>query len=278
MSANLSQKVVVITGASGGIGAALAELVGARGGRPVLAARRVAALEAVAARSGPEALAIPTDVTRPTEVQALCAAARARFGHIDVWVNNAGRGITRPVTQLTDEDFDEMMLVNVKSALYGMRAVLPHFQERGQGHLINVSSLLGRLPYVSVRSAYSAAKHALNALTANLRMDLRATYPGIQVSTVHPGPVATEFGLNALGGGADSRALPYAQPAAEVAEVIADLIVTPRPDAYTRPAYRDQVTRYFAAEDVSEIEGQPPFLPAGGPGPAGHAANQPKKQ
>ena len=75
--------------------------------------------------------------------------------------------------QLTDEDFDEMMRVNVKSVLYGMQAVLPHFKKRGQGHLINVSSMLGRVPFAGFRSGYSAAKHALNSLTANLRMELK---------------------------------------------------------------------------------------------------------
>ena len=73
-------------------------------------------------------------------------AALARFGRIDAWVNNAGRGITRPVAELTDEDFDEMMLVNVKSALYGIQAVLPHFKERRRGHIVNVSSMLGACP------------------------------------------------------------------------------------------------------------------------------------
>jgi NAD(P)-dependent dehydrogenase (short-subunit alcohol dehydrogenase family) len=115
-------------------------------------------------------------------VQRILDAALARFGHVDAWVNNAGRGITRPVSALSDADFDEMMLVNAKSALYGMQAVLPHFQARGRGHIVNVSSMLGRVPFVPTRSAYSASKHALNALTANLRMELRGRWPGIHVS------------------------------------------------------------------------------------------------
>ncbi len=258
----MQDKIVVITGASSGIGAALAQLVGQKGGRPVLAARREKELHEAAARSGPHALAVVADVTRRADVQRVLDAALARFGQVDVWVNNAGRGITRPVAELTDEDFDEMMLVNVKSALYGMQAVLPHFKQRGRGHIVNISSMLGRLPYVSARSAYSAAKHALNALTANLRMDLRQPFPGIHVSTVHPGVVATGFGRSALHGGPDSRALPYAQPPEEVAAVIADVIERPRPDVYTRPAFQRQVVAYFAAEDVAAVESQPPFTPA----------------
>src|SRR5437667_1275187 len=148
----MRDKVVVITGASGGIGAALAKRVAERGGRPVLAARREPELLRVAAECGRDAVPVVADVTRREQVQRILDAALARFGHLDVWVNNAGRGITRPVSELSDADFDEMMRVNVKSALYGMQAVLPHFRERGRGHIINVSSMLGRVPFAPMRS------------------------------------------------------------------------------------------------------------------------------
>src|SRR5262245_19111759 len=132
-------KVVVITGASSGIGAELAEALGGAGSKIMLAARRERELAEVAARCGSEAVPFVCDVTQRGEADALRAAALARFGHIDVWVNNAGRGISRSVAELSDEDFDEMMLVNVKSALYAMQAVLPHFKERRRAHIINVS-------------------------------------------------------------------------------------------------------------------------------------------
>jgi NAD(P)-dependent dehydrogenase (short-subunit alcohol dehydrogenase family) len=254
----MKDRVVVITGASGGIGAALARLAGSRGARVALAARRAGELGAVAAQSGPEALAVVADVTRREQVERLLDSALVRFGHVDVWVNNAGRGITRPVSALTDAEFDEMMLVNVKSALYGMQAVLPHFQGRGRGHIINLSSMLGRVPLMPQRSAYTAAKHALNALTASLRMELRERWPDIHVSTVSPGVVATEFGVHALGGGFDSRQMPNAQPVDEVAQVIADLIDHPRADVYTRPGMREQVAAYFAAEDMGAAEARMP--------------------
>jgi short-subunit dehydrogenase len=138
------------------------------------------------------------------------------------------------------------MLVNVKSALYGIQEILPHFRERGRGHVINVSSMLGRIPFAMPRSAYGAAKHFLNALTANLRAEVQATHPGIHVSLVSPGVVRTEFGVNALHGGIDSRQLGDSQSAEEVAEVIADLIVHPRPDVYTRAGARDRVLTYYA--------------------------------
>lgn len=254
-------KVIVVTGASSGIGAAFSRLVGPRGASLVLTARREALLAEVAAGSGERALVVPADMTVRAEVERVVAAALARFGRIDVWINNAGRGISRPVAELTDEDFDEMMLVNVKSALYGMQAVLPHFRARNAGQIINVSSLLSRVPFASARSVYSAAKHALMSLTANLRVDLRQTHPGIHVSALIPGVVATEFGLNAKHGGVDSRELPMAQPVEEVAALLAELVEHPRAELYTRPAYREMVATYYAG-DLDAIETRPPFTPS----------------
>jgi len=255
----MEERVVVITGASSGIGAVLAELVGKNGARPVLVARREKELQEVASRCGPKARVHVADVTARADVARVVERTLAKEGHIDVWVNNAGRGITRMVSALTDEDVDEMFLVNVKSVLYGMQAVLPHFRERGRGHIINVSSMLGRLPLAPFRSAYSAAKHAMNALTANLRMELRAAHPGIHVSAVHPGVVATEFGLNSRHGGMDSRNLPMAQPAEEVAQILWDVMEHPRADAYTRPGAREMVAGYYGAEDMGDAETKPPF-------------------
>jgi NAD(P)-dependent dehydrogenase (short-subunit alcohol dehydrogenase family) len=112
---------------------------------------------------------------------------------------------------------------------------------------------------------HSAAKHALNALTANLRMALAADFPRIVVSSVHPGVVATEFGASARHGGVDSRQVPGAQSAGEVARVIADLLGSPRADVYTRPGAQDLVARYYAAEDMGLAERQPPFVPSPAP-------------
>ena len=126
-------------------------------------------------------------MTVRAEVERLRDRAIEQFGSIDVWVNNAGRGISRLVAEVTDDELDQMITVNVKSALYGMQAVLPHFKERGAGQIVNVSSFLSRVPMASIRAAYSASKAALNSLTANLRMDLAATHPGIHVTLVMPG-------------------------------------------------------------------------------------------
>jgi NADP-dependent 3-hydroxy acid dehydrogenase YdfG len=243
----MSDTVVVITGASRGIGAALAERLAGDGAAVVLVARRAEALAEVRTRCGEAALAVVADVTRRDDVARIVDETLARFGHIDVWVNNAGLGITRPPSELTDDDIDQMMLVNVKSVLYGVQAVLPHFKARGQGHVINVSSQLGRVPIAVFRSAYNGAKHFLNALTANLRDEIQATHPGIQVSLVSPGVVRTEFGVHAVHGGPDSRTLPNAQSAEEVAAVIAAVVASRAPDVYTRPGARQAMLDYLGA-------------------------------
>lgn len=243
----MKDKIIVITGASGGIGAALAELLAGRGASLVLVARRGEALQAVARRCGDRALAIVADVTHRDDVRHVVEQALGRFGHIDVWVNNVGQGISTVPSQLTDDDIDEVMRVNVKTALYGMQEVLPHFKSRNAGHVINISSMLGRIPFAAMRSAYSASKHFLNALTANFRSEVQETHPGIQFSLVSPGVVRTDFGKNALHGGPDSWQLPDSQSAEEVAEVIAGVIESRRPDVYTRRGAHDRVAKFYDA-------------------------------
>lgn len=246
MSFDWKSQVVVVTGASAGIGAALARAVGAQGGTTVLAARRVPELEEVARSAGGPSLAVATDVTKRDEVQRLARTALEKFGHVDVWVNNAGRGITRPVLELTDDDIDAMIRDNVKSALYGIQAIVPHFRERRRGQLINVSSMLGRIPFASFRSAYCAAKHALCSLTENVRMDLSAELPEVKVACVYPGVVYTDFGKNALNGGVDSRTIPGGQTAEEVAAVIAGAIASrANGDVYSRPEAVERVLGYY---------------------------------
>ncbi len=252
---SINDSVIVITGASSGIGAAFAELVGKKGARVLLVARREKELAKVALRTSAGALVVVGDVTRRPDVERALAVAIERFGHVDVWINNAGRGITRNVSELTDDDVDAMIQVNLKSVLYGMQAVLPHFKQRRRGHIINVSSVLGRVPLAPWRSAYLAAKHAANGLTASLRMELSGTFPEIHVTAVHPGVVATDFGTSALHGGDDSRtAVANPQSPEEVAEVIASAVESPRADVYTRSVYKDLVASYYAADDMAVWE------------------------
>ena len=237
---------VVITGASSGIGAELARQLASQGARVVVVARREDALREVADGCGGNCYPIVADVTHREEVKRVVREAIQRLGHIDIWVNNVGRGITRMPTELTDDDVDDMIRVNVKSALYGMQEILPHFRERGRGQIVNVSSMLGRLPFATMRSAYNGAKHFLNAITTNFRDELRQSAPGIEVTLVSPGVVRTDFGLNALHGGTDSRQFPQSQSAEEVAAVIVSAIRSGKPDVYTRPGAKQGVIDYFS--------------------------------
>ncbi|MFI5229114.1 MAG: SDR family oxidoreductase [Gemmatimonadales bacterium] len=254
-------KTVVITGASAGIGEGIARCLATRGYSLVLGARRRAELERVAAdaeRMGAaRAIAVPTDVTRRADVERLRDEAIARAGGFDVWINNAGRGITRQVLDLTDEDIDQVIAVNVKSALYGMQVAARYFMQRGRGHIINTSSFLGRVPIATHRSAYNAAKAALNALTANLRVDLRAEHPDIHVTTVMPGMVATAFGRNAIGSAPDTPIYsgPYVQSVDDVAEIVAQTIEHPVAEVYTNPASAEMARKYFADVQAFEADG-----------------------
>jgi NAD(P)-dependent dehydrogenase (short-subunit alcohol dehydrogenase family) len=239
------RRVTVITGASSGIGAALAAELARRGDAVVLAARRADRLAEVAHGLPGDPLTVTADVTRRADVVRLFDAAIARFGRVDIWVNNAGRGISRPLEALGDDDLDAMIRDNVKSALYGMQAVLPHFKARGDGTLVNVSSMLSRTPFAPFRAAYSAAKAAMNSLTETLRLELARDFPRVRIALVLPGVVATDFGLNALGGGPDSRTLPGAQSAEEVARAIADGIAEGRQDIYTHPGSLERVVQHL---------------------------------
>jgi NADP-dependent 3-hydroxy acid dehydrogenase YdfG len=246
----MSEKVIVITGGSAGIGAAAAESLSAAGHRVVIVARRGDALSAVASRCNGRAHPIVADAARRSEVKRVVSETMEKFGRIDVWINNVGQGITKMPSQLTDDEIDAVMQINVKSALYGMQEVLPHFKARNDGQIINISSMLGRVPFATFRSAYCGAKHFLNALTITFRAEVQETHPGIQFTLVSPGVVATDFGLNAIHGGRDSRQLPGAQSAEEVAEVIAQAVDTRQPDVYTRPGAQETIAKYYATLGV----------------------------
>lgn len=248
-------KVVVITGASGGIGAAVARQLAREGASLVLVARRKEALAEVARGCDGRAYPIVADVTNRDEVKRVVAESLAKYGRVDVWINNVGQGITRMPSLLTDDDIDDVMRVNVKSAMYGMQEILPHFKARGEGHIINISSMLGRIPYAVFRSAYSASKFFLNALTDVFRAEVQQTHPNIQYSLVSPGVVRTEFGVNARHGGPDSRELPGSQSAEEVAAVIVDVVKTRKADVYTREGATRMISEHYAkiGEDPANV-------------------------
>jgi short-subunit dehydrogenase len=263
----MANKTTIITGASSGIGAGIARRLGAAGHGLVLAARREAELEAVASEArhagAPRVIIVQTDVTRRKEVEVLSDRAIAEFGDYDVWINNAGRGITRSVLDLSDDDVDQMISVNVKSALYGMQVAARHFLERGSGQIINVSSFLGRVPLALHRSAYNAAKAALNSLTANLRTELANRAPNVRVTLVMPGMVATEFARNALNApeNTPSYSGPHVQTTEQVAEIVANVIANPIAEVYTNPASREMAQRYFDDPTIFDRPGSNPWMP-----------------
>jgi short-subunit dehydrogenase len=263
----MANKTIVITGASAGIGAGLAARLAEDGHSLVLAARRRPELERVAhdamKRGSPRAIVVEADVTKRADVERIREVAIEALGGFDVWVNNAGRGITRSVLDLTDADIDDMIALNVKSALYGMQVAVAHFMERGHGQVINIASFLGRVPLAPHRSAYNAAKAAVIALSANLRQDLRARYPDIHVSVVMPGMVATEFGRNAIGSPPNTPIYsgPHVQSVEVVADMIAQTIDHPVPEVYTNPASADMARRYLADVEAFETHGDNPWRP-----------------
>lgn len=195
----VSCPVIVITGASSGIGRATA-LAFARTGHAgdattvVLAARRAGRLRAVAdevRRTGARALAVPTDVTVRRQVEALIHRAVAEFGRLDILVNNAGSGLYAGIEDTTPDDLEGMLAVNFLGTFYGIAAALPIMRRQGWGHVINVTSLAGKRG-IPLMGAYCAAKFAVVGLTEALRVEMMGS--GIAVSLICPGPTAgTEF-------------------------------------------------------------------------------------
>ena len=193
MSNNIEGKVVVITGASSGLGAATARLLSAQGAIVVLGARRVDRIVALAGelvRGGGQALALQTDVTRREDVKRLVDGAVEKYGRIDVMINNAGLMPSSPLERLKIDDWDRMIDVNIKGVLYGIAAALPHMQARKSGHIVNVSSVAGHRVRAGT-AVYSATKHAVRVLTEGLRQEVKPY--DIRTTIVSPGAVDTEL-------------------------------------------------------------------------------------
>jgi short-subunit dehydrogenase len=182
-------RVVVITGASSGFGQGVALRLAERGESVVLAARRTALLEEIAhecARRGGRALVVTTDVADATQVARLAEAAEREFGRIDVWINNAGVGVIGAFDEVPLRDHDRVIDVNLKGVVHGSHEALRRFRVRGQGVLINVSSVAGRTAF-AYQASYSATKAAVRALGAALREEMRVTgAPGVKVCSVLP--------------------------------------------------------------------------------------------
>jgi NADP-dependent 3-hydroxy acid dehydrogenase YdfG len=189
----IAGKVVVITGASSGLGEAAARLLSAQGANVVLGARRVERLQTLAEelkQSGGKALAVPTDVTELGQVKRLVDAAVQTYWRIDVIINNAGLMPLSLLERLKVDDWNQMIDVNIKGVLYGIAAALPYMKEQKSGHVINVSSVAGH----KVRPGnvvYAATKHAVRAISEGLRQEVKPY--NLRTTVISPGAVATEL-------------------------------------------------------------------------------------
>ncbi|MGJ4961760.1 SDR family oxidoreductase [Bradyrhizobium sp. HKCCYLRH3061] len=184
-------KVILITGASSGIGAGIARELAATGARLLLGARRLDRLEALAAElraDGGTAEVRALDVTDSTDVAAFAEAARALWGHVDVMINNAGIMPLSPMAAMKVDEWDRMVDVNIKGVLNGIAAVLPGMLARGSGHIINIASI-GALQVVPTAAIYCATKHAVRAISDGLRQE----NDKLRVTCIHPGVVESEL-------------------------------------------------------------------------------------
>ena len=193
MNNNIEGKVVVITGASSGLGEATARLLSSQGATVVLGARRVDRITSLAKElsgASGKALAIGTDVTDFDQVKRLADTAVATYGRIDVMLNNAGLMPHSPLERLKIDDWNRTIDVNIKGVLYGIAAALPHMKLQKSGHIISVSSVAGHK--VSPGGAvYSATKHAVRVISEGLRQEVKPY--DIRTTVISPGAVATEL-------------------------------------------------------------------------------------
>uniref|UniRef100_UPI003F4958A9 SDR family oxidoreductase n=1 Tax=Cupriavidus yeoncheonensis TaxID=1462994 RepID=UPI003F4958A9 len=191
MSENIAGKVIVITGASSGLGEAAVRRLAADGAKLVLGARRVDRLKALAAELElPEDAVVETDVTDAQQVKALVDGAVAKHGRIDVIINNAGLMPHSPLERGKIEDWDRMIDVNIKGVLYGIAAALPHMTRQKSGHIINVSSVAGHKVGKN-NAVYCATKTAVRVLSEGLRQEVKPH--NIRTTIISPGAVQSEL-------------------------------------------------------------------------------------
>jgi NAD(P)-dependent dehydrogenase (short-subunit alcohol dehydrogenase family) len=271
--------VIIITGASSGIGRALALELAGHKARLGLIARREGELGEVArevqARGG-EALPIPCDVTDRTAFEQAVEQTIAHFGHLDVLINNAGRGQHAYIEDTPDEQIDSIFRVNVFSLWYGTSAALRHMRARGSGQIINISSMAGKLGYPA-NAVYVAAKHAVVGFTRALRAELAGT--GITATVVCPGGTLTDWAAVTEGGpmlelfeyegrrGADIAhehgiELPVTPllPPEEVAQAIVEAIEHPVAELYTHPGSRELAHAFEQHQEETERLLEPLWL------------------
>ncbi len=220
-SVNLKGQVAIITGASSGIGEAMAARFASEGMRLVLAARRVEKLEALASRleGGTEIEVVGTDVSKFSDCEALAARTLERFGRIDVMINNAGNAVAKPLAETSGEEIDLQIDVNLKGVCYGSRAVVPAMVEQKSGFILNIGSICSVLPFPNYAS-YVAAKFGTLGFSRSLYEEVRPH--GVRVHCLCPAAVNTPW--STLAGGED--ALPWPPEERIQPEDLAELAVT----------------------------------------------------
>lgn len=225
----INGKVVVITGASSGIGEATAKLLASRGAHVVMGARRVERLEALASlieAEGGSALYQQLDVTNIEQMQSIIRLAQSRFGRVDVIVNNAGVMPLSPLEALKIDEWNRMIDVNIRGVLHGIAAGLPVMKEQQSGHIINVASI-GAYSVTPTAAVYCATKYAVRAITEGLRQEIDAD---IRVTLVSPGVTESELAESITDDGAREFMKTYrrnALPASAIARAIAYAIEQP---------------------------------------------------
>lgn len=192
---DIANKVIIVTGASQGIGRATAEYLGKCGAKIVLAARSAKEIKALAAGL-PDAIAVPTDMRDPSAIKDLFDKTLAAYGRVDILINNAGQGMYGPMESIDIEKYKELMELNVYGVVRAMEAAIPIMRTQGGGMILNVSSRVSK-NYFPNLSAYASTKYALNAISLTARTEL--ANDRIVVSVMHPKMTATNFGKNAIG-------------------------------------------------------------------------------
>ena len=229
----LREQVLVITGASSGIGRATAVEAGRRGAAVVLAARNVRGLHEAAAeveRAGGVAHAVATDVAEYAQVERLANETVERFGRIDTRVNNAAVGLYATVEQASPDELVRVVQVNLMGSIYGIKAVLPHLRRQGGGTIVTVGSALGERA-VPLQAPYVAAKHGLKGFTESLRMELEREGANVNVTLIEPSSINTPFFRHARSKlGVKPRPMPPVYQPEVVAEAILAAAEHPRRD------------------------------------------------
>ncbi|HUI72582.1 MAG TPA: SDR family NAD(P)-dependent oxidoreductase [Spirochaetia bacterium] len=231
---DIKGKVIIVTGASNGIGLAAARLLSQHGARLALVARSSDKLREIA-KGMPESFPFTADMTKESNIRAMVDAVVKHFGRIDVLINNAGQGLYGPIEATDLAQYRSIMELNVFGPVAAMQAVIPVMRKQGGGLILNVSSAVSKM-YIPHLGAYASTKYALNAVSLTSRQELAAD--NIRVGIMLPGMTATDFGKNALGTrpqgslrpaaaqGSSAPPMPRTETAEEVAQKILEALIS----------------------------------------------------